>query len=238
MTRSNAAHPPASPHSNALPRAKRPGVRWPSTARLARTAIIVNSKLTHPPGSRRLGPRWHVPRRSEAKAGAQRRHRFRSHRSFPNHPEPLARTIRHSPFVILPSVPSAPCGKTAQSNQVKPCEADVRLTLDLNRNDRNNTFNMQFLNNKRQPAAKSERRLAAGFRPFNSQRRPCPQTPPKRLCKSLSINSVKPSQTQSNHAYWGGDSLSPELFPLPCAPTSTKNAAIPLVIRRVPDSQP
>jgi len=236
MTRSNAAHPPASPHSNALPRAKRPGVRWPSTARLARTAIIVNSKLTHPPGSRRLGPRWHVPRRSEAKAGAQRRHRFRSHRSFPNHPEPLARTIRHSSF--CPPCPLRLCGKTAQSNQVKPCEADVRLTLDLNRNDRNNTFNMQFLNNKRQPAAKSERRLAAGFRPFNSQRRPCPQTPPKRLCKSLSINSVKPSQTQSNHAYWGGDSLSPELFPLPCAPTSTKNAAIPLVIRRVPDSQP
>jgi len=33
----------------------------------------------------------------------------------------------------------------------------------------------------------------------------------------LIINRVKPSQTQSNHAYWGGDSLSPQSSELPIA---------------------
>jgi len=34
-------------------------------------------------------------------------------------------------------------------------------------------------------------------------------------CKPLAINSVKPSQTKSNHATRGGDSLSPQHSPLP-----------------------
>ena len=74
-------------------------------------------------------------------------------------------------------------------------------TLDLNRNDRNNTFNMQFLKNKRPPAAKPERRLAAGLRPFNPPHRPFPRGPRKHLCKLLAINSVQPSSTQSNQAF-------------------------------------
>ena len=110
-------------------------------------------------------------------------------------------------------------------------------TLDLNTNDRNNTFNMHFLNNKRSPAAKPERRLAAGLRPFNSQRHTFPRSPLKRLCKFLLINSVKPSQIQSNHAcYWSGDSLSPQFPPARHPPTSTKTSAIPFVIRHSPAS--
>jgi len=104
-------------------------------------------------------------------------------------------------------------------------------TFDLNRNDRNNTFNMQFLNNKRPPAAKPERQLAADLRPVNSQRRPFPRRPLKHLCKYLSINSVKPSQTQSNHAFgWGGDSLSPQHSPSMGPQPQRKTPGIPFVI--------
>ena len=77
---------------------------------------------------------------------------------------------------------------------------------------------MQFLNNKRPPTANPERRLAAGLKSFNPPRHPLPRTALKHLCKLLSINSVKPSQTQSNHAFgWGGDSLSPQPSKLPLA---------------------
>ena len=85
---------------------------------------------------------------------------------------------------------------------------------------------MQFLNNQRPLAAKPERQPAPGLKPFNSQRSPVSGRPLKRLCKSLSINSVKPSQTQSNHAVGrGGDSLSPQHSPSMGLPAQRKTPA-------------
>jgi len=60
---------------------------------------------------------------------------------------------------------------------------------------------MQFLKNNRPPAAKPERRLAAGLKSFNPPHRPFPRSPRNCRCKLLAINSVKPSPTQSNHAF-------------------------------------
>ena len=82
---------------------------------------------------------------------------------------------------------------------------------------------MQFLNNKRPPAAKPERQLVAGLRPFNPQLRPVSGSPLKRLCKSLSINSVKPSQTMRC-----GRQPVATTFPLHGAPTSTKDSRHPI----------
>jgi len=67
----------------------------------------------------------------------------------------------------------------------------------------------------------------------------CPRCP-LRLCGQICVSSVlrrrrsaparKPSPTQSNHAFWGGDSLSPQ-HSLADSLSSTKSPATPFVIR-------
>jgi len=51
------------------------------------------------------------------------------------------------------------------------------------------------------------------------------QSPFLHSYKSLNINAVKLSQTQSNHAYWGGDSLSPQPSTLPLPAPARQNEA-------------
>jgi len=90
----------------------------PSPSQAHERGSVTRSNVTHPPAS---PPLTCHPAQSVMDCGgkAQRRHRFRSHRSFPNHPEPLARTIRHFALRALCASVAKPPSQT-KSNLARP----------------------------------------------------------------------------------------------------------------------
>ena len=77
----------------------------PTQSKRTERGSVTRSNVAHPPAGRRptrsttrsvLDCGGNLPRRSAAKAGAQRRHRFRPHRAYPNHHE-----TPPAPFVFL-----------------------------------------------------------------------------------------------------------------------------------------